>query len=187
METGLSQSDEELMIAYTGGNAAAFDALVERYRRPVYALVHGFVRDAAAAEDVFQEAFVNVIRGAGTFDPNRRFAPWLFRIAERAALEFLRRGARHRTEPLPGVAEPPAPEHYGPEPSLLRNESHTALARAVARLPEPQRTALFLREAADLPFDEVARIMQQPLNTVLSHHFRALKRLKKMLKPEDAT
>lgn len=178
----MAKTDQELMREFVGGDAAGFDEILERYRRPVFALILNILRDHTLADDVFQEVFMKVIKGAATYDPERRFAPWLFKIADNACMEALRGPERKHAALAPEdmAEESPAPAHENPERKLMQKEESHALARAVARLPEAQRQVVVLREFAGLPFDEVARIMDSPRNTVLSHMHRALKRLKKM-------
>ena len=174
----MGRTDEELMRLYQHGRAECFDELLSRYRGPVFSMLHAMLRERDLAEDVFQEVFIKVIRSADTFDTGRRFAPWLFKIADNACLEALRSRKWRTHEPLPDNAEPAAPDTHEPELTLLRNERRKNLADAIARLPDAQRQVILLREFAGLSFSEIAGIMDCPRNTALSHQHRALKRLR---------
>ena len=74
-------TDEQLLADYTRGDQAAFAALATRYQQELFAFLYRFVSDAAAADDLFQETFVQVHKNARNFDPERKFRPWLFTIA----------------------------------------------------------------------------------------------------------
>lgn len=178
----MRQTDEELMIEFQNGNASGFDALIERYRGPVFAMIVNMLNDRIAAEDVFQDVFLKVIHSAHTYDPARAFAPWIFKITDNACLEALRR-RKIATDEAPEI---PAPQSDEPEQQTLIMERRRALARAVAALPENQRRTVALRIFADLPFDRIAEILGCPRNTVLSHMHRALAKLKTLLPEMEA-
>src|SRR5439155_9610686 len=93
-------SDEQLLADYRGGDKTLFAVLVLRYQRELYHFVVRFLGDRAAAEDVFQETFLQVHQSADQFDPQRRFRPWLFTIAANKARELIRSQARRPTNPL---------------------------------------------------------------------------------------
>ena len=87
---GRVPTDETLAIRAREGSPEAFARLVERYERPVFGLIVRLVRDPALAEDLAQEAFLRAWRALASFDPERRFASWLLRIAHNAAIDALR-------------------------------------------------------------------------------------------------
>ncbi len=84
-------TDEDLVADFVAGNQAAFAELVERYRRELFSFLQRFINEAALAEDLFQETFIQVYRSAPTFDSTRRFRPWLFTIAANKARDHLGR------------------------------------------------------------------------------------------------
>ena len=91
-------TDEQLLAQYTDGDQRAFAELIRRYQQELFAFLCRFVADAAA-DDLFQETFLQVHRNAGTFDADRRFRPWLFTIAaNKARLRTLTRIFRHSTQ-----------------------------------------------------------------------------------------
>jgi RNA polymerase sigma-70 factor (ECF subfamily) len=108
-------TDEELMAEFQNGDATCFDALLERYRGPVFAMIVNMLNDRIAAEDVFQEVFLKVIRSAQTYDPARAFAPWVFKIADNACMEAFRR----RKDEAGDATETAAPESIEPERRVL--------------------------------------------------------------------
>src|SRR5271170_6490263 len=84
------RSDEQLMAAYRGGDRDSFVELVKRYERELFHFLARFLGDRTAAEDIFQETFLQVHQSAGTFDADRRFRPWLFTIAANKARDLIR-------------------------------------------------------------------------------------------------
>src|SRR5438105_3938475 len=99
-------TDEQLLEAYCQGNKSAFAQLVERYQRELFHFLVRFLGDRAAAEDVFQETFLQVHQSANQFDPSRRFRPWLFTIAANKARDLMRSQARRPTNPLQASISP---------------------------------------------------------------------------------
>ena len=93
-------TDEELLVGYARGDQHALAELIRRYQKELYAFLARFVCDGPAAEDLFQETFIQVHRNAGTFDAARRFRPWLFTIAANKARDYLRASSRHNTRSL---------------------------------------------------------------------------------------
>ena len=83
-------SDEQLLVAYRHGDRASFSRLVQRYQRELFHFLVRFTGDRAAAEDIFQETFLQVHQSAEQFDPQRRFRPWLFTIAANKARDLHR-------------------------------------------------------------------------------------------------
>src|SRR5882724_9863090 len=99
-------SDEQLLEAYRFGERASFSQLVERYQRELFHFLVRFLGDRAAAEDVFQETFLQVHQSMNQFDPSRRFRPWLFTIAANKARDLIRSQARRPANPLQATISP---------------------------------------------------------------------------------
>lgn len=95
-----SPNDEQLLSRHLDGDPTAFRALVERYHRELFQFVLRFARTKSAADDIVQDAFIQVHLSAASFDPQRRFKPWLFTIAANKARDHLRTRTRRREVPL---------------------------------------------------------------------------------------
>ena len=100
------RTDEQLLADYRAGDKASFSELVSRYQRELFHFLVRFLGDRAAAEDVFQETFLQVHQSAEQFDPQRRFRPWLFTIAANKARDLIRSQARRPTNPLQATISP---------------------------------------------------------------------------------
>lgn len=186
-------SDTELLRRHLEGDAEAFAALVGRYRRELYNFLARFTGDTTLAEDVFQEAFLQLHISAGAFDQSRRLKPWLFTIAANKARDALRSRWRRQAAPLdaevPGSgddrttfadlmpANTPAPQE-----SLLNLETRRAVQSIVQEMPHRLRVALLLSYFHELPYKEIAEILDVPLGTVKSRLHAALKHFAKQWK-----
>jgi RNA polymerase sigma-70 factor (ECF subfamily) len=148
------------------------DALARLYslhwpgaHRAAYLVVH----DAAAAEDVAQDAFLAAVDALGRFDRRRPFAPWLHRIVINRAVDWSRREALRR-------ATGEDPDHEEAAPALVP-ELGEEMTSALARLPYEQRAVVVLRYLLDYPPGEIAAMLALPRGTVNSRLRRALDRL----------
>src|SRR5947208_2903287 len=95
-------TDTELVARALKGHQEAFREIVVRFERPVYSLIARMVQDPAAAEDLAQEVFVKAFRRLDTYDTERKFSSWLFKIAHNTTIDHLR---RHTLETVPLAAE----------------------------------------------------------------------------------
>ncbi len=183
---GGARSDEDLAVAARRGSEDAFRELVERFERPVYALLFRIVRQRELAEDLAQETFVKAWRALARFDASRKFSSWIFKIAHNSALDALRRRGEEPLSldaPLAGDEAPPQlPADPAAEDPLERatfRAAGRALEEALADLRPEYREILMLRFARGLSYEEIAEVTGAPLGTVKVHIFRARKELAK--------
>ena len=177
-------SDRKLIAAAKRGSEDAYRALVERYQRQVFGLVLRIVRDRAWAEDLAQETFIKAFRALGTFEIERKFSSWLFKIAHNSAIDALRR-KQVPTVPLE-TPERDGPdlldclagsEQESPAAVLEGSDLGAALVEALGELRPEYRSAIELRFIEGLAYEEIAEIMELPLGTVKTHLHRARKAL----------
>ena len=88
------RADEELLVAHLDGDGSAFPELMDRYKNELLHFLIRFVGSKAAAEDVFQETFLQIHISGATFDPKRRFKPWLFTIAANKGRDWHRKHSK---------------------------------------------------------------------------------------------
>ena len=184
--------DAELMLRVKRGDAAAFEALVEKYKQPVINLLYRTVRDLDEAEDLAQNVFVQVYKSADRYRVEAKFSTWMFTIARNIGLNELRRRSRHPAESLEAALEP-GEESAGRQfedrasPSapeeLLQGELVGKVEEALAGLPEAQRTAILLYKEKEMSYDEISEIMQCSLSATKSLIHRGRETLKEKLKP----
>ena len=184
-------SDESLMLRYRDGDVRAFEVLVTRHRRPVYNFIFRFVRDAAQAEDLLQETFLRLIKGADAYEKQAKFTTWLYTIARNLCVDASRRGKHRKAASLDapingeedGAALIDLVAGGGPavDRQAISRELAVRIRRAVEALPDEQREIFLLREVNDLQFNEIAEIVGVPENTVKSRMRYALEKLREAL------
>src|SRR4051812_7594496 len=144
------QSDERLVDLTRAGNARAFEAIVQRYRRPVLRYC-ARILPPGRAEDAVQQTFLSAYNAISTGDDELKLRPWLYRIARNASLNLLRQnGWNHEQldEQFDGVLRP--------DQAVEGRERIQALVASVKRLPERQRDAIVLRELEGRSYEEIA-------------------------------
>jgi RNA polymerase sigma-70 factor, ECF subfamily len=170
-------ADEELVGQVAQGNERALSELYDRYARPVYATGVRLLRDSHLAEELVQDSFTNVWRGAASFDPKRaRFATWLYRLTRNRAVDLDR---RRRVRPLSAGEEPLRNVSGGPEPEA--SVDLWDVAGALSRIPAEHREVLNLAYFEGLSQREISQRTSVPLGTVKSRTTAALKRLRKAM------
>jgi len=184
-------SDESLMLRYRDGDVRAFELLVTRHRKALFNFILRFVRDTAAAEDVTQETFLRLVKGADAYERQAKFTTWLYTIARNLCVDAARRGKHRKAASL----DAPLSDEDGAA-SLLdlvpdtgagvdrqaqSRELAVRLRQAIEALPDEQREIFLLREVADLQFNEIANVIGCPENTVKSRMRYALEKLREAL------
>jgi RNA polymerase sigma-70 factor, ECF subfamily len=163
-------ADELLVQAVAAGDGEALATLCRRWERPLLRFV-GRYTGGRDVEDLYQETWLGVVRGAPRFDPERRFSTWLFQIALNHCRDWHRR--RRPDQALDTVPEPAA-EGLG---SAETTEAQLDVERLLAALPPAQREVVLLRYVRDLGEREMAEILGCPPGTVKSRLHHALARL----------
>jgi RNA polymerase sigma-70 factor, ECF subfamily len=179
-------TDEELVARSRGGDLDSFNQLVVRWERPIYALAYRVIGREEEARDVAQETFLRAYRALGGFKGQAKFSSWLYRITLNLCRDWIRRERRTPVSQAPegidiielaGETEP----SESIEDLVSRRELGRAVAKAMALLPEEQRTAIILKEYHGLTFQEIADMLECPLSTVKTRLYQGLTVLRKQL------
>lgn len=185
------RGDEALMEAYQRGDTRAFEVLLSRHQRPVFNFLARQVGNQALAEDLLQEVFLRVIRGAGAYKREAKFTTWLYTIARNLCVDNARR-AKHRQaasldqpvgrgEGKSTMGDFVADQGAAVDRAVINRELQGRLKDAIAQLSDEQREVFLMREALNLPFKEIADIVGCPENTVKSRMRYALEHLRSQL------
>jgi RNA polymerase sigma-70 factor (ECF subfamily) len=185
-------TDEDLLARFRKGQTEAFGVLVARYERELYGYLRRYVGDANLAEDVFQNAFLQLVVKIGQYEPGRPVRPWLYTIATNQAIDALRRHGRHqalsldhhREESTNGDAhslmESLPSDAPGPSDHAEGLELNERVRASVDRLPDFLRQVLILAYYQGLKYREIADVLGIPVGTVKSRLHAALVKLHEM-------
>ena len=199
------ETDLELMQRVREGDAASFEVLLGRYRKPLIHFFYRMLRDPALAEDLAQEVFLRVYKSRERYVPEARFTTWLYRIATNLALSALRdrkskgsggavavekeaavRAGEVRSgadgnqiDPLSVIADP----EPSVEQKMIRSEREARIRSAIDRLPAQQRTAVLLHKYQELDYKRIAEILSCSQSALKSLLFRAYESLRESLAP----
>lgn len=186
--TGEPVSDEQLMLSYRDGNAAAFDELYGRHRGGVFRYVLRQVGLRSAAEEVFQEIWMNIISSRARYRVEARFATFLYHVAHNCVIDHFRRKTPLHLISLdddPDEAHQVAgPERDQPERAVALRQSAAKLLNALALLPPEQREVFLLHEEGGLTLEEIAAVTGTVRETAKSRLRYALARLREGIEHE---
>ena len=186
------RTDEELVARATAGDVDSFNQLVSRWERTIFALAYRTLGREEDARDVVQEAFLRAYRGLRGFKGEAKFSSWLYRITLNLCRDWIRRERRAPVVQTPegtdavDLADAQATPAESVEELVSRRELSRAVARAMAELPEEQRTAILLKEYHGLTFQEIADQLGCPLSTVKTRLYQGLSVLRRRLERQQA-
>ena len=179
--------EQAVILRVQQGEAEAFSHLVTAYEKQVYNLCLRMVTNPEDAQDLAQEAFLKAWRGLSFYKAESSFSTWLYRLTTNVCIDFLRKRRRSSTVSLSNEDDgeeweleltDPAPT---PEQHLEYQDQAQAVAQAMEQLEEEYRTILTLRVVQDLPYEQIAEVMNMKVGTVKSRLARARMKLKNFL------
>ena len=179
-------ADEQLIQQYTAGNADAFGILVNRHKEKIYTSIFLLVKDKYLAEDIFQEAFIRVIKTltGGRYKEEGKFLPFVLRIAHNLCIDHFRKiknvpviktSEDYDIFEMLNFSDPSA------EQDIVKSETHHNVRKMIDKLPEDQREVVILRHYADLSFKEISTLTNCSINTALGRMRYGLINLRKMI------
>lgn len=174
-----TMTDDGLLKLIGAGNEAAFRLLVERHIDRGYAVAYRILRNASDAEDVVQDAFLQVWTKRANWQPGKaKFSTWLYRVVTNRCIDQLRRPKTETMENLPELEDETSDQMM----SLAKQEASDLLNAAIGRLPEQQRIALVLSYTDNLSNAEIAEIMETSVSAVEALLKRARQKLRHLLR-----
>jgi RNA polymerase sigma-70 factor, ECF subfamily len=184
MPASAATSDEDLMLAYAAGDAAAFDALYARHKGGVYRYLLRQCHQGVAVDELFQDVWMNLIRARASYTPSAKFATYLYRLAHNRLIDHYRASGQVRLVSADdeaheeAVAALPAGRGVEPEMRAENRELGERLKDAVASLPPVQRDAFLLQQEAGLSLKEIAELTGVGVETVKSRLRYAVNKLR---------
>ncbi len=182
-----SSSDEELMLAYAAGDAAAFDLLYARHKGGVYRYLLRHCRRSAIADELFQDVWSNLIRARASYAPTAKFTTWLYRLAHNRCIDQVRADGHLTLVSVDDdahedvVASIPAARADEPQQRAETRELGERLRAAVTALPPAQRDAFLLQQEGGLSLSEIAELTGVGAETVKSRLRYAIVKLRGQL------
>jgi len=182
-------TDQEVVLRARSGQESAYRELIRRYERPIFALLFRMVRDRELAEDLSQETFVKALNAIESYRPEFKFSSWIFKIANNAAIDHLRRRELH-TLSLDGSPHAETPEamqatalqigarQETPLDTVEAKELGSAIEAAIGSLRPEYRSCILLRHVEGRAYEEIAEILNLPLGTVKTYIHRARNELR---------
>jgi RNA polymerase sigma-70 factor (ECF subfamily) len=182
-------TDQDVVLRARSGQEAAYRELIRRYERPIFALLFRMVRDRELAEDLAQETFVKALNAIDSYRPEFKFSSWIFKIANNAAIDHLRRreldtlsldGSPHAETPeaMQATALQIGARQESPLDTVEAKELGTAIEAAIGSLRPEYRSCILLRHVEGRAYEEIAEMLNLPLGTVKTYIHRARNELR---------
>ncbi|HEX7511279.1 MAG TPA: sigma-70 family RNA polymerase sigma factor [Chitinivibrionales bacterium] len=175
------REDQLLFDLWVKGDPRGFSGLYNRYKNRVFGFLVRMTSDREIAEDLLQDTFLAAMRNANQFDRNRNFLSWIFGIAHKRTIDYFRHVKvenEHQGDTDRSLGKGPDT----PEITLSNAQLRGVINEAIKTLDPMQREVFLLRELGDVPFKEIAQMMNCPINTALGRMRLALKNIRKELK-----
>lgn len=178
--------DAQLMLRVREGDASAMESLIRRHQNSVYATVARMLNNGPDVEDIAQQVFIRIWRGAKSYEPSARFTTWMFTILRNLVFNEMRRQKRKPTTSSNAIEEDGGmilslENSHSPDEALEQAELQRAVDQAIASLPEKARMAVQLRRFENMPYEEIAKTLDMTVPATKSLLFRARNMLKEAL------
>ncbi|MGH7873492.1 MAG: sigma-70 family RNA polymerase sigma factor [Candidatus Binatia bacterium] len=177
-----SISDADYVRRLQRGETDAFEMLVRRHEKTIFNLVYRMLGDYDEAAEVSQEVFLSAYRAIGRFRGDANFSTWLYRIAlNHTSTRRKSLSRRQQRNVAIDDTEPVRDLQPGPAETMEKKEIRERVQRALNNLEPDDATVIVLRDLQDIPYEEVARLLEVPVGTVKSRLHRARQALKSQL------
>ena len=178
-------SDAELIHSFLQGNEQPLEVLIYRYKDKVYTSVFMLVKDKYLAEDIFQDAFLKIIKTIkeGRYAEQGKFLPWAIRVAHNLCMDHFRRTRQQIPVTLPDGQDISCLFLAGDmvADGIEKRQTHESVRKLVEELPEDQREVIVLRIYADMSFKQISELTGVSINTALGRMRYALINLRKLM------
>ena len=181
----MNKSDEDIIKEYIGGDENSFKSLVDKYTSSIYNYSVRFV-GVDYAKDIVQDVFIKAWKNIKKFDNDKAsFKTWLFTIASNTITDYLRKKKMVQFSSFDKEEESfessIPDEVILPDEALIKLEDKELLNNTLDKIPANYREVLVLYYQEEMTFNEIGKLLNKPLNTVKSHHHRALIMLREIL------
>ena len=183
----MKRDDEQLVAEYLSGNKTIFDEIVNRYLKSIYNFSYRLVGNDKEAEDITQEIFLKIWKNIKKFDTNKSFKTWIFTIAKNTTIDYLRKkkeiplSAFDTDEGNNLVTDNLVDEELKPDEVFALSQNKIKVERVMDELTIIQKQVIILKYMDEFSLSEISMILKVPVDTVKSHHRRAIKKMEKIL------
>ena len=177
------KSDSELVQACLDGDPEGYGFLVERYQSRIVKFLAHRIGSYEDAQELAQEVFLKAYVALESYDASYKFSTWIYRIAMNLSIDFLRKRHALFVELMPERLKDPS----SPLAELMRDERDRVLWATLKELPEDYAHILYLRHDLELPYEEIADLLELPLGTVKNKIFKARRLLGHRLEELNGT
>lgn len=183
-------SDSELVHAFILGDEKALETLVYRYKDKIYTSIYMLVKDKYMAEDIFQDAFLKMVRTMreGRYSEQGKFLPWAIRVAHNLCMDHFRKVKQNVQILLPDgkdISDLLGADAQGASDRIETRQVNQSIRQLIEELPEEQREVIVLRMYGDLSFKEIADMTNVSINTALGRMRYGLINLRKMIQDKQ--
>jgi len=176
-------SEQEIIKKVRAGQTELFGQLVQKYQNKIFGYIYKIVGHKEEAEDIVQETFIKVYKNLNSFDADRKFSSWLYRISHNEAINYIKKNKRNAE--LYFEDNDYLFNQLKYEKDLLREltvkEDFNNLKKALAKLPLKYREVIVLKYLEEKSYEEIAKILKQPINTIGTRLRRAKKNLQELI------
>lgn len=185
--SGKELSDNELVVFIREENPERYAEIIERYQGKLFAYLYRLVGSRDEAEDLLQDVLIKAYRNLKSYDAERKFSSWIYRIAHNEAVNHIKRRSLKRFIPWEDVTATKdklemSSVDEDAETAWIRKETGQEVDQAISRLPFKYKQVLILRYYSDKSYEEISDILGRPVNTVGTLINRAKKKLSEELK-----
>lgn len=175
----MDATDLELVKSCLAGNQDAFAELVTRYKKLIYSVVYNMISDKEEINDISQEVFLRIYKSLDRYNPEFKFSTWAVRIATNLCLDILRK-KKFDSMPIEDAVGVSSDEET-PEDRYMTNEKKKLVRQAVEQLPEKYRVPIVLFHQNGLSYEEMTRVLGEPMTIIKNRLYRARLMLREKL------
>lgn len=183
-------TEAEIIEKVVSGDSDAFEALVTKYEKQIYAMGMRYTGNQQDAMDITQEVFLRVFRFIKNFNAQSSFSTWIYRITVNVCKDILAKKRRIQELPLDGESEDGEYTidiedfSYSPEAVMQSHQLRDSIASAIAKLPEKYRNIIIMRELNDMSYEDIGRVLDIEQGTVKSRISRGREKLRLIIQNE---
>lgn len=176
-------TDEEVIISVQAGEEHAYQYIIQRYQGKIFAYIMRLINHRDEAHDITQTVFLKAYKNLHSFDTERKFSSWVYRIAHNESVNWLKKKTRIKMESLENKVEQGLQfsESTDIHESVMKKEEAKKVRNAIDSLPEKYKEVMEMRYLQQKSYQEISDILQKPVNTIGTLINRAKKRLQDSL------